>query len=67
MAKTKAIARRFPAIKKHNTCGVVKPFKIKEILSQQKTVNIKKNGQIIKATNLRRKPRCFPGRSRLIF
>ena len=26
----------------------IRPFKIKEVLPQQKTVNIKKNGQIIK-------------------
>ena len=45
----------------------IRPFKIKEILPQQKTVNIKKNGQIVKTMNVRRKSRYFSGRNRLIF
>ena len=67
MARTKAIVRRFSAIEKRNTRGTVKPFKIKEILPQQKTVDVKKNGQIIKTIRVRRKSRCFFGRNRLLF
>ena len=68
MARTKATVRRFPAIERRNArCSTVKPFKIKEILPQQKTVNIKKKGEIIKTINVRRKLRYFSGRNRLIF
>ena len=67
MARTKAIVRRFSAIEKRNTRGTVKTFKIKEILPQQKTVDVKKNGQIIKTIRVRRKSRYFSGRNRLLF
>ena len=68
MARTKVTVRRFPAIEQSNArCSTVKPFKIKEILPQQKTVNIKKKGEIIKTINVRRKLRYFSGRNRLIF
>ena len=43
------------------------PFKIKEILPEQKTVNITKNGQIVKTINLRRKSRHFNDRNRRLF
>ena len=43
------------------------PFKIKLILPAQKTVAIKKNGQPVKAINIRRKSKYFSGRNRLIF
>ena len=46
---------------------MIKPFKIKEILPQQKIIDIKKNGQIIKTINVRRKSRYFSGKNRLIF
>lgn len=59
MASTKATARRFPAIERHNTRGMVKLFKIKEILPQQKTADIKKNGKTIKAIKVRQKSRYF--------
>ena len=42
-------------------------FSRSPILTQQKTINITKNGQIIKAISVRRKSRYFNGRSRLIF
>ena len=44
----------------------MKPFKIKEILLQQKIVDIKKNGQIIKTIRVRRKSKYFSGKNRLI-
>ena len=44
----------------------IKPFKIKEILPEQKTVVIKKNSEIIKTINVRRKSKYFSGKNRLI-
>ena len=43
------------------------PFKIKLTLPSQKTVNIKKNGQIVKTINVRRKFKYFSGRSAMVF
>ena len=37
-------------------------FKLKEILPEQKTVNITKDGQIIKTINVRRKSKYFNGK-----
>ena len=43
MARTKATVRRFLAVERRNTrSSKVKPFKIKEILPQQKAANLKK-------------------------
>ena len=42
-------------------------FKIKETLSARKTVNITKNGQVIKTINVRGKSKYFTGRNRLMF
>ena len=60
MTRTNATVRRFPSSAR---CivqqRIIKPFKIKEILPQQKTIDIKKNGQIIKTINVRRKSRYF--------
>ena len=69
MARTKATVRRFPVVVVGNDFQwkTIKPFKIKEILPDQKTVDIKKNGEIIKKNNLRRKSKYFSGRNRLIF
>ena len=69
MGRTKAIVKRFRASERRNQqrTRTIRPFKIKEILPQKKTINIKKNGQIIKAINVRRKSRYFSGRNRLIF
>ena len=68
MARTKsATVKKFPATERCTTRSTVKPFKIKEILPEQKTVEIRKNGQIIKTINVRKKSRYFSGRNRLIF
>ena len=68
MSRTKATVRRLaPAAGSDFKRCTVRPFKIKEILPQQKTVNIKKNEQIIKTINVRRKSSYFSGRTRLIF
>lgn len=43
------------------------PFRIKQTLPERKTVNITKNGKMVKTINARRKSRYFNGRNRLIF
>ena len=43
------------------------PFKIKQTLPKQITVNITKNGKIIKTINVRRQSKCFNGKNRLMF
>ena len=69
MARTKATVRRLPVAvtRSEFTRRTVRPFKIKEILPQQKTVNIKKDGQVIKTINVRRKSGYFSDRDGLIF
>ena len=43
------------------------PFKIKQTLPAQQTVNIiTKNGQVLKTINVRRKSEYFSGKNRLI-
>ena len=77
MARTKAAVRRLP-VKTRRLPGwlanrefgrekTIYPFKIKEILPEQKTVNITKNRQVIKAINVKRKSRYFNGKNRLTF
>ena len=68
MARTKATGRRLPVVEVRNDFQrrTIKPFKIKEILPEQKTVVIKKNSEIIKTINVRRKSKYFSGRNRLI-
>ena len=46
---------------------VSKPFKIKLTLPEQKTVNIKKGGNIIKTTRVRRKSKYFSDKNAKIF
>ena len=69
MARTKATVRHFPASVRRNQqrTRTIRPLKIKEILSQHKTITIKMNGQLIKTIDVRRKSKCFSGRNRLIF
>ena len=45
----------------------VYPYKIKLTLPQQKTVNIKKHGQVIKKMKVRRKSKYFRTRSATMF
>lgn len=66
MARIKATVRRFPAAERRKG-KQIRPFKIKEILPQQKTVVIKKNGQAIRTIRAGRKSRYFSGKNRLIF
>ena len=78
MVRTKATVRRLPVKTRrlpawlmNREYGMKKrkvyPFKIKETLPEQWTVNIKKNGKVIKAINVRRKSKYFTGKNRLIF
>ena len=54
-----------PGVKFRNR--TVYPFKIKQVLPEEKTVNITKNGQVIKTVNVRRKCKYFTGRKRSVF
>ena len=68
MARTKATVRRLTSAAEGDfRWRTIRLFKIKEILPQQKTVNINVNGQIIKTINVRRKLRYFSSRNRFIF
>ena len=77
MARTKAAIRRLPdktrrlpgwlVNREFGREKTIYPFKIKEILPEQKTVNITKNRQVIKAINVKRKSRYFNGKNRLTF
>ena len=69
MARTRATVGCFTASARRSQqrTRTIRPFKITEILQQQKIVNIKKNGQVIKTINVRRKSRYFSGRNGLIF
>ena len=77
MARTKRTARRLPVKTRHLTGWLVNgeydkkkaiyPLKIKEILPEQKTVNITKDGQMIKIINVRRKFRYFNGKKQVNF
>ena len=63
MARTKATVRRLPfktsclpgwlVNREHGRKKKIYSFKITEILPEQKTLNITKNGQIIKTTNVK--------------
>ena len=61
--------RERPASERRNQqkTRTIRPFRIKEILPQQKAINIRKNGQIIKTINVGRKSWYFSGRNRIIF
>ena len=78
MVRTKATVRRLPVKTRrlpvwlmNREYGIKKrkvyPFKTKETLPEQWTVNIKKNGKVIKTINVRRKSKYFTGKNRLIF
>ena len=75
MVRTKLTARRWMYPKQARTMEVgadfvrtkTFPFKIKLTLPSQKTVNIKKNEQIVKRINVRRKSKYFSRRSAIVF
>ena len=45
----------------------LRPLKVKVMLPEEKTVNIKKNGQTIKTINVRQKSKYFSGRNKRVF
>ena len=60
MARTEATVIRLPVVVRNDfQQKTIKPFKIKEILPEQKTVDIKKNGKIMKTINVRRISKYF--------
>ena len=71
MARTKLTVRRWPADVTRMTRGQrgerIYPFKVKLPLRQQMAVNIKKNRQIVKTINARRKSKYINARSARVF
>ena len=71
MVRTKLTVRRWPRpsrtptwlMRRRQHRRVKRPFKIKLTLPEQKTVNIKKNGDIIKTITVRRKSNYFSDRN----
>ena len=68
MARTKLTAKRWPRpdpllMNKHQQRKVKQPFKIKLTLPEQKTVDIKKNRNIIKTIMVGRKSKYFTDRN----
>ena len=71
MARTKVTVRQWPADVTRMARGRrgrrIYPYKIKLTLPEQKTANIKKNGQVIKTINARCKSKYFSTRSARMF
>ena len=67
MARTKLTVRRIRRLppwllNRRQKRKIKRPFKIKTALSEQKRVNIKKNGNVVKTINVRRKTTYFNDR-----
>lgn len=67
MARTKLTVRAIPRLPQHlltkrQKRKISRPFKIKIAMPQQKQVNIKKNGNVVKTINVRRKTTYFNDR-----
>ena len=69
MVRKKATVRRLNDFRvvARDTKRTVHPFKIKLTLPEQKTINITKNGQIVKTINVRRKFKYFIEKVRFTF
>ena len=71
MARSKLTMPRWPADITRMARGRrgrrIYPYKIKLTLPEQKTVNIKKNGQVTKTINVRKKSKYFSTRSARMF
>ena len=75
MARTKATVRKMPDNTKRLPADFIKrtvyPFKTKQTLPAQKTVNITKNGQIVSYCivnhQCKKKIKYFSGKNRLIY
>ena len=75
MVRTKLTAKLWPRtsrippwlMNKRQQRKVKKPFKIKLTLPEQRTVTIKKGGNVIKTIRVRRKTKYFTDRNARIF
>ena len=69
MVRTKVTVRKLDDFRvvARNRKRTVYPFKIKLTLPEQKTVNITKNGEIVKTINIRKKSEYFNEKNRLVF
>ena len=69
MVRKKATVRKLDDFRvvARNRKRTVYPFKIKLTLPEQKTVNITKNGEIVKTINIRKKSEYFNEKNRLVF
>ena len=69
MVRTKATVRKLDDFRvvARNGKRTVYPFKIKLTLPERKTVNITKNGEIVKTINIRKKSEYFNEKNRLVF
>ena len=69
MVRTKATVRRLDDVRvvAREKKKKIYPFEIKLILLERKSANIKKNGQVIKTINVRRKSQYFKGNSARVF
>ena len=75
MIRTKLTARRWPRtsrippwlMNRRQQRKVKRPFKINLTLPEQKTIDIKKNGNVIKIIRVRRKSKYFNDKHARIF
>ena len=76
MARTKETVRRLPQVVIPQSIGNKNIlnrrirnilFKVKQILPQSKSVNVKKNTQVVRQMNVRQKAVYFSGKRRLSF
>ena len=67
MARTKLTVKRIRLIppwllNKRQIRKIKRPYKMKMTLPEQKKVDIKKNGNVVKTITIRRKTKCFNDR-----
>ena len=63
MVRTKLVLKRKVRIRQWPPKEPYVKFKIKTLLPEQKTIQIKKNGQVIRTVTVRRKTKKFKNRS----
>ena len=62
MVRTKLVPKRVAKIRQWPPKEPYTKFKIKTLLPQQKTIDIKKNGRVIRTVTVRRKTKKFTDR-----
>ena len=62
MVRTKLVPKRIVRIRHWPPREPYTKFKIKTLLPEQKTINIKKNGQVVRMVTVRRKTKKFTDR-----